>query len=261
MIDPELRARIRRLHFAEHWRIGTIATELGLHHDTVERAIDVQRKGVRLVRGSKLDPFRDFVTETLTAHPRLRATRLFEMLRVRGYTGCLTLVRGLARGSRPAARSEAFFRLRTMPGEQAQVDWGHFGKVRIGSAQRILSCFVMVLSWSRAMYARFCLDQSMESFLRGHVLGFEALGGAPRIILYDNLKSVVLDRQGEHIRFNPQILELAGHYHFAPQPCAPYRGNEKGKVERAIQYLRTSLLDARRFRSVAALLRRTPAAS
>ncbi|MEO8526179.1 MAG: IS21 family transposase, partial [Caldimonas sp.] len=234
MIDPELRARIRRLHFAEHWRIGTIVSELGLHHDTVERAIDVQRKGARLVRGSKLDPFRDFVAETLATHPRLRATRLFEMLRVRGYTGGLTLVRALARDARPAPRSEAFFRLRTMPGEQAQVDWGHFGKVRIGSAQRILSCFVMVLSWSRAMYARFCFDQSMESFLRGHLLGFEALGGAPRIILYDNLKSVVLDRQGDHIRFNPQILELAGHYHFAPQPCAPYRGNEKGKVERTI---------------------------
>ena len=144
---------------------------------------------------------------------------------------------------------EAFLRLTTMPGEQAQVDWGHFGKIQIGSAKRALSCFVLVLSWSRAMYARFALDQTLESFLRGHVLAFEALG-VPREILYDNLKSVVLERVGDHIRFHPRILELAGHYHFAPKPCAPYRGNEKGKVERQIQYLRHSFFAARRFSSV-----------
>jgi len=114
----------------------------------------------------------------------------------------------------------------------------------------VLSCFVLVLSWSRAVYARFALDQTLESFLRGHVEAFAALGGAPRIVLYDNLKSVVLDRAGDHIRFHPRVLELAGHYHFAPQPCAPYRGNEKGKVERMIQYLRHSFFAARRFRSL-----------
>jgi hypothetical protein len=86
--------------------------------------------------------------------------------------------------------------------------------------------------------------------MRGHILGFAALGGVPREILYDNLKSVVLERVGDHIRFHPRILELAGHYHFAPKPCAPYRGNEKGKVERQIQYLRHSFFAARRFSSV-----------
>jgi hypothetical protein len=129
------------------------------------------------------------------------------------------------------------------------VDWGHFGKIRIGRAQRALSCFVFVLGYSRAVFARFTLDQTLESFLRCHVLAFEALG-VPREILYDNLKSVVVERVGEHIRFHPQILELAGHYHFAPKPCAPYRGNEKGKVERTIQYLRHSFFAARRFTGV-----------
>jgi len=109
---------------------------------------------------------------------------------------------------------------------------------------------VLVLSWSRAIYARFALDQTLESFLQGHVLGFAAMGGVPREILYDNLKSVVLERVGDQIRFHPRILELAGHYHFAPKPCAPYRGNEKGKVERQIQYLRHSFFAARRFSSV-----------
>jgi hypothetical protein len=174
------------------------------------------------------------------------------MIRQRGYAGSEVVVRRYVHGIRPLPR-EAFFKLETMPGEQAQVDWASFGKITIGSATRNLSCFVMVLGFSRALFARFVLDQTTESFVHCHVAGFEALGGVPRTILYDNLKSVVLERVGEHVRFHPRILELAGHYHFAPKPCAPYRGNEKGKVERAIQYLRHSFFAARRYSSVADL--------
>jgi hypothetical protein len=108
----------------------------------------------------------------------------------------------------------------------------------------------MVLGWSRAVFACFTLDQSLESFVRCHILAFEWLGGVPRALLYDNLKTAVLERQGDLIRFHPRLLELAGHYHFATKPCAPYRGNEKGKVERAIRYLRYSFFDARSFSSV-----------
>lgn len=252
MIAPDVRARIRRLFFAEHWRVGTIATELGLHHDTVRRAIEAERfiRPGTQVRPSKLDAYKAFIEETLDQHPRLRATRLFEMLRGRGYQGSVVQLRRYVQAIRPAPKTEAFLRLATLPGEQAQVDWGNFGRLRIGHAQRVLSCFVMVLSWSRGIYARFALDQTLESFLRGHVEAFAALGGVPRTILYDNLKSVVLERAGDHIRFHPRVLDLAGHYHFAPKPCAPYRGNEKGKVERTIQYLRHSFFAARRFGSV-----------
>ena len=252
MIDAEQFARIRRLFFAEHWKVGTIATELGVHHDTVERAIESDRfvRTQRQLRPSLLDPFKPFIDETLDKHPKLRATRILEMVRSRGYLGGYGPVRGYVGSVRPAARAEAFLKLTTLPGEQAQVDWGHFGKVQVGAATRSLSCFVLVLSWSRAMYARFTLDQTLETFLRGHALAFETLGGVPRRILYDNLKSVVVERVGEHIRFHPQILECAGHYHFAPVPCARYRGNEKGKVERTIQYLRHGFFAARRFTSV-----------
>jgi transposase len=133
---------------------------------------------------------------------------------------------------RAAARPEAYLRLETLPGEQAQVDWGNFGAVPVGGGRRLLSCFVLVL----AVYARFALDQTLESFLRGHVEAFTALGGVPRTILYDNLKSVVLDRVGDHIRFHPRVLELAGHYHYAPQPCAPYRGNEKAQASHCTSF-------------------------
>jgi transposase len=255
MINAEQRARIRRLYYAEHWKVGTIARELGVHHGTVSRAIAddrvVGRTEPRVV-ASVLDPYKPFLGETLAQHPKLRASRLFDMIRERGFPGSENIVRRYVHSIRPLPR-EAFFKLETMPGEQGQVDWASFGKIRIGSATRNLSCFVMVLGFSRAMYARFVLDQTTETFLSCHVLAFESFGGTPRTLLYDNLKSVVLERVGEHVRFHPRILELAGHYHFAPKPCAPRRGNEKGKVERAIQYVRHSFFDARRFASVADL--------
>lgn len=255
MIPADVHARIRRLFYAEHWKIGTIATELAIHPDTVRRAIESERfnQAAVSVRATRLDAYKGFVAEVLERHPRLRSTRLFEMVRQRGYPGSIVQLRRYVRGVRPAARKEAFLRLRPLMGEEAQVDWGNFGKIRIGNAQRTLSCFVLVLSWSRAVHARFALDQTLESFLRGHVEAFHAFGGSPRAILYDNLKSVVLERIGDHIRFHPRILELAGHYHFAPKPCAVYRGNEKGRVERTIQYLRHSFFAARSFSSVADL--------
>src|SRR6266545_3067908 len=255
MISLLQRAEIRRLFYAEHWPIGTIADALGVHHETVSRALN-RARGTHpgpQIRPSELDPYKAVIATTLEQYPRLRATRLHAMLRERGYPGSAVQVRRYVRTVRPAARAEAFFRLDPLIAEQGQVDWGNFGTFPGGGGRRILSCFVLVLSWSRAVYARFALDQTLESFLRGHVEAFTALGGVPRTLLYDNLKSVVLERVGDHIRFHPRLLELAGHYHFAPQPCAPYRGNEKGKVERMIQYLRHSFFAARRFASLNAL--------
>jgi transposase len=255
MIPPELYAKIRRLFFAEHWPVNTIAAQLDVHHDTVRRAVESERfiRTGTQVRPSALDPFKAFIRATLEQFPRLRATRLWAMVRERGYPGSAIQVSRYVRTVRPAARAEAYLRLETMPGEQAQVDWGNFGQIRVGSTMRSLSCFVLVLSWSRACYARFALDQTLESFLRGHVEAFTALQGVPRTILYDNLKSVVLERVGDHIRFHPRLLELAGHYHFAPQPCAVARGNEKGRVEKFIAFLRHAFFAARPFSSVADL--------
>ena len=253
MIGAELEARIRRLFYAEHWKIGTIVSELGVHADVVRRVIKADLfnpPAAPAVLPSILDPYKVFIGDTLSQHPRLRSTRLFEMIKSRGYEGSCVQLRRYVATVRPTPRAEAYLRLRTLPGEQGQVDWGHFGTIKIGYALRVLNCFVMVLSWSRALYARFFLDQTTESFLRGHVLAFEHFGGVPRTLLYDNLKSAVVERQGDHIRYGESLLELCGHYHFAPHPCAPARGNEKGKVERAIQYLRHAFFAARRFSSL-----------
>ncbi len=252
MITPETRAEIRRLYYAEHWKVGTIASALSVHPDTVRRAIESERfnlKGGR-PRPRQIDPFVPFIRDTLERYPRLCATRLQQMLATRGFTGGIAQVRRVVRQLRPRRKAEAYLRLSVLKGEQAQVDWGSFGKVSIGKGKRALSCFVMVLSWSRAIHAVFTLDQTLESFMRGHVEAFEYFGAVPRMILYDNLKSAVLERRGDAIRFHPRLLELAGHYHFAPRPVSPARGNEKGRVERQIQYLRTSFFAARRFRDV-----------
>lgn len=250
MISPELRAEIRRLHFAEHWKVGTIADTLHVHHDTVRLAITTEPARRALYRPSQLDPYVPFIRDTLTQYPRLRATRIHEMLKSRGYPGSAVQVRRLVRLLRPSATPTAYLRLRTLAGEQAQADWGAFGTLRIGRGTRPLSGFVLVLSYSRAIHAVFTLDQTLESFLRGHVEAFTAFQGVVRTVLYDNLKSAVLERQGSAIHFHPRLLELAGHYHFAPRPCAPARGNEKGKVERQIQYLRHAFFAARAFRDL-----------
>jgi hypothetical protein len=113
--------------------------------------------------------------------------------------------------------------------------------------------FVMVLSYSRRIYLRFFLDARMENFLRGHAGAFEAWGGAPRVLLYDNLKSAVLERRGDAIRFHPALIDFAGHYRFEPRPVAVARGNEKGRVERAIRYVRDSFFAGRTVSDVDAL--------
>ncbi len=251
MIPPAQVTEIRRLFFAEHWRVGTIARQLGLHPDTVRRALATERFARPTpLRPSLLDPYRPFLQATLQQYPRLRATRLFEMVRQRGYPGSVVQLRRAVRPLRPAPVAEAYLRLSLLAGEQGQVDWGSFGTVTLGRATRRLSAFVLVLSWSRALHAVFTLDQSLESFLRGHVEAFQALGGVPRVVLYDNLKSAVLERQGDAVRFHPRLLELCGHYHFVPRPCAVRAAHEKGRVERAIRYLREAFFAARPFRDV-----------
>jgi hypothetical protein len=140
-----------------------------------------------------------------------------------------------------------------LPGEQGQVDWGHFGKIEIGRARRALMAFVMVLSFSRMTFLRFYLDAQMPNFIRGHVDAFGFFGGVPRVVLYDNLKSAVLERRGDAIRFHPKLLELSGHYRFEPRPVAPARGNEKGRVERKIRDIRNSFFAAREYRDLADL--------
>lgn len=250
MIDIETVTRIRQLHHGERWPVGTIAAQLGLHHDTVERALSEEAAAEPAPRPSQLDPYLVFTREVLEKYPRLTATRLWHMLHERGCPLSVRQVRRKVSDLRPTPR-EGFLRRRTFAGEEGQVDWASFGHVLIGAARRALSAFVMTLSYSRMIFLRFFFDQSLENFVRGHVDAFAAFGGVPRYLLYDNLRAAVSDRHGEAVRFNPRLLELAAHYHYAPRACRPARGNEKGGVERSIRYVRDSFFAARSFTSLA----------
>ena len=251
-ISLDLAARIERLYTLEHWRVGTIARQLHVHRDTVRRVLrehEVVPPGAPL-RQSLVDPYRVFIGETLEKYPTLTASRLHDMVCERGYAGQASHFRHIVSSMRPRPAAEAYLRLRTLAGEQAQVDWGHFGHLQIGRAKRPLMGFVIVLSYSRRVFVRFCLNAQMDSFLRGHVEAFAAFGGLARTLLYDNLKSVVLQRVGDAIVFNPQFLAFAKHYRFEPRPVAVARGNQKGRVERHIDFIRKSFFAARQFTDV-----------
>jgi transposase len=251
MSGDELRAEVLRLYHAEAWPIGTIARTLGVHHDVVSRVL--KREGlppIRAVRPSMIEPFLPFIRETLEKHPRLQAQRLYDMCADRGYPGGPDHFRYLLRSLRPKPVREPFARLSKLPAEEAQIDWGHFGRVSIGRARRQLVAFVMVLSWSRMIFMRFFLGAPMECFLRGHVSALEFFGGVPRQVLYDNLKSAVLERRGAAVRFHPTILALAAHYRFEPKAAEVRRPTDKGRVERAIRFVRGSFFGGRRWRDL-----------
>ena len=249
-VSAEVRAEILRRYHAEKWLVGTIARQLHVHHSTVRRAIEQEgEQPAAQRRARKIDAYVEFIKEQLSRYPTLTAARLHAMVTERGYTGQQSQFRALVSELRVAASRprEAFLRLRTLPGEQAQVDWAHFGRLQIGRAERPLMAFVLVLSYSRAIFVRFFLSQSLSNFMYGHQFAFTHFGGVTRVCLFDNLRSVVCERIGKAIRFNRRFMEFAAHYRFEPRPVAVARGNEKGRVERSIRYLRENFFAARRF--------------
>ncbi len=249
MIPKDIEAQIIRLHRVEKWPVGTIAKQLGVHHETVRRVLRDDGIPDRALprRRSMVDPYVDFIVASLEKWPSLCASRMYDMVRERGYPGKADHFRSIVARYRPKPAAEAFARLRTLPGEQGQVDWAHFGTIKVGNAVRFLVAFVMVLSWSRHLFVQFGLDLRTGAFLRAHQAAFDAFGGVPRVILYDNLKSAVIERRGDAIRFNENLLAFASHHRYEPRPVAPYRGNEKGRVERAIRHIRDSFFEARAF--------------
>lgn len=254
MITATMRAEMRRLVLVEGWRIETVARRYGVHHSVVRRALR-DDAGERAAPTSALDPFKPYIVERLVDLPQLTSVRLVEELRARGYTlGVAQLRRYVAQIRLPRPR-KAYLRVETDPGEQAQVDWGSFGHMRIGTGQRPLSVFSMVMSWSRALFIDFALDQQMETFLRMHRRALEFFAGpdgrgVPKKIVYDNLKSVVLHHIGSTVQFNPRFLAFAGHYLFEAI-AAPVRYPEfKGRVEASIKYIRHSFFYGRSFASL-----------
>ena len=193
------------------------------------------------MRQSKLDPFKNDIVRMLETHP-YTAAQIFQRIREQGFDGSYTIVKQYVRKIRPH-RPQAFLKLSFAPGECAQVDWGSFGSVPVGETIRRLSFFVMVLCYSRMMYVEFTVSQTMEHFLACHQNAFDFFGSVPGKIMVDNLKSAVLKRIiGQAPVFNPKYLEFADHHGFSIVACNVGKGNEKGRVENGVGYVKKNFL-------------------
>lgn len=242
MLRGEEVMEIRVLH-RQGMSIRAIARATGISRNVVRRYLrspEAPRYARRAPRPSKLDPFKSYVAERLraAAPSRIPATALLIELRARGYQGGITILKEFAAGLAPTKRDDPVVRFETEPGQQMQVDWAVIGR---GSDR--LSVFVATLGWSRSSYVEFCDDEKVETLILAHEHAFAAFGGVPQEVLYDNVKTVVIERntygRGHH-RFHSGFLDYAGHAGFVPRLCRPYRAKTKGKVERFIRYLKAS---------------------
>lgn len=242
MIHYELFSKIKHLKEHEGLTAPQIATELALDPRTVRNWIDQPfRPRKTTPRPSKLDPFKHHVLRMLEVHP-YTATQIFQRICEQGFDGSYSIVKRYVRKVRPP-KSPAFLTLSFAPGECAQVDWGSYGSVSVGSTRRRLSFFVMVLCYSRMMYVEFTVSQTMEHFLGCHQNAFDFFGSVPKKVMVDNLKSAVLRRVlGQDPVFNPKYLDFANHYGFTIAPCNVGKGNEKGRVENAVGYVKKNFL-------------------
>jgi len=243
MIDYETYSRIKQYQ-QEGLKAGQIAQKLDIDHRTVESWLQEtqyrQRKSVK--QYSKLDPYKDEILRLLEKHP-YTATQLFQRVQEDGYEGSYSLVKQYVRKVRPK-RKPAFLTLAFAPGEAAQVDWGIYKTIEVGGTRRKLNFFAMVLCHSRMMYVEFTLSQSMEHFLACHQHAFEFFGAVPEKIMIDNLKTGVLQRPtGQDIIFNPKYLDFAHHYGFTIKACGVRKGNEKGRVENGVGYVKKNFLN------------------
>lgn len=244
MIDYETFCKIRAHHDRQGLTIAQTARALGVHPQTVAKWVRRTRYAARVSapRASRLDAFKDQVVRLLENHP-YSTQQIFQRLREAGYGGGLTIVKDYVAKVRPVRR-EAFLKLAFAPGECAQVDWGEYGSIAVGATRRRLSFFVLVLAHSRLLYVQFSVSQTMEHFLACHEQAFAALGGVPARIMVDNLKSAVLQRlAGCAPVFNARYLDFSRHWGFDISACAPGRGNEKGRVENAVGYVKKNFLN------------------
>jgi transposase len=221
--------------------LRAIAQQTGVSVNTVRKYLADEaapRYKSRASRPGKLEPFKAYLTERIeAARPHwIPATVLAREIREQGFSGCEKLASRFVRAFKPVPKADPVVRFETEPGRQVQVDWIEFK--RDG-----LSAFVATLGYARASFVEYVTDERIETLLGCHVRAFEFFRGVAREVLYDNMKTVVVERDAYGVglhRFHPSLWDLAKHYNFQPRLCRPYRPKTKGKVERFNRYLRYS---------------------
>jgi len=240
---------VHRLYWSEHWPIRKIERQLQISWRTIRKYLDAPAQGPsRRVRASKLDAFKGNIAEWLEKDPKVTGAVIEQRLRPLGYNGGHSILQEYLHKIRPQrANQRAFVRMEPLAGERFEVDWGHFGGLSYSGDTRKLYAFALVDAHSRMLYVEFTHSQSFETFARCHIHAFTALGGVAREIAYDNLATAVAEHDGRLVRFLPRFLGFAREYGFFPHACNPASGWEKGKIERAIGYLRQNFWPLREF--------------
>jgi transposase len=240
---------LHRLYWSERWAIRKIERHLKISWKTIRKYLHAPAQAPALKsRTSKLDPFQGQIAEWLEKDPRVTAAVIEQRLRPLGYNGGHSILQEHVRKVRPQHPTRrAFVRMEPPAGERFEVDWGHFGALSYSGDARKLYAFALVEAHSRMLYVEFTHCQSFETFARCHMHAFTAMGGVAREIAYDNLATAVAEHDGRLVRFLPRFLGFAREYGFVPHACNPASGWEKGKVERAIGYLRQNFWPLREF--------------
>jgi transposase len=248
--DAAQMSEVLRLSLLEGLSIRAISRRLQLARKTVRRLLGraPTAKGAVVAgpRGSQLDIYDAEIRRLVADTPELAAPAVLERLRPLGYTGGITVLRDRLRRFRPRAAKEAFLTLDFAPGAAFQIDWADFGFALPGCPRRV-SAFVMVSCYSRYLYIEFTLSQAMGTFLRCMERGLQFFDGVATADIFDNMKTVVLSHAPHATVFNRRFLEYSKARGFAVVACNVRKGNEKGRVERPIGFVRVRFWPGRRF--------------
>ena len=235
---------------------GAVAQRLKISRDTVRKYWNCDRleKDSYGPRAKLIDPHLNYIKERLDKYPELSAIRLFDEIKDRGFEGSKRTVRRYVATVRPCEYRE-YKPFETLPGEQAQVDWGHFGTISVEGSTYKLYAFVFTLCWSRVGYVEFIIRGDSATFLSCLRRALMYIGGVPCEIVYDNAKVVVSERVGKIVRFNENLLHFALACGFTPRACWTYDAESKGKVESGVKYVRRNFFYGREFSDLADLNR------
>ncbi len=253
MLKSDQISELHRLHWVEKWSLRKIARHMRIGRRTIAKYLDAPApKPAHRERAHKIDPWKTAIDELLEKDPDANAPVISQRLQPLGFDGRLTIIKDYLRVLRKnSVARRAYVRVEPAPGERFDVDWGHFGALVYNGATRKLYGFCLVEAHSRKMYLEFTHSQSFETFARCHIHAFQFFRGVSREIWFDNLATAVAEHDGNLVRFNPRFLAFARECGFIPRACHVRAPWEKGKVERAIGYVRQNFWPLRSFTDLA----------